>query len=51
MRIQHHKPAARGVNQLMYIGDDGTSMEGATGTLSLKLAIGAVVVWLLMKSR
>lgn len=53
MRLQHHKPAARGVNQLMYVGDDGTSVERATGMLSTpaKVAIGVVVVWLLLGAR
>lgn len=53
MRLQHHKPAARGVSQLMYVGDDGTSAERATGNLSMptKLAIGALVVWLLLGAR
>ncbi len=52
MRVHHNKPAARGVSQLMYVGDDGTSMEGATGmSLPMKLAIGAVVAWLLLGGR
>jgi len=53
MRLQHHKPAARGVTQLMYVGDDGTSTERATGTLTMpaKMAIGALVVWLLLGAR
>jgi len=48
MQITHHKPAARGVSQLMYVGDD-QAVEGATAPLSLpvKLAIAAGVAWLL----
>jgi hypothetical protein len=52
MQIVHHKPAARGVNQLMYVGDD-QAVEGATSTMSLpvKTAIVAVIGWLLFRRR
>jgi hypothetical protein len=48
MKITYHKPAARGVDQLMYVGDDA-AVESATGGLStpVKLAITAVAAWLL----
>ncbi len=50
MKITYHKPAARGVDQLMYVGDDA-AVESATGALSLsmpvKVAIAAVAAWLL----
>jgi hypothetical protein len=48
MKITYHKPAARGVDQLMYVGDDA-AVESATGGLSMpaKLAIVAVAAWLL----
>jgi hypothetical protein len=48
MRLTHHKPAARGVNQLMYVGDD-QAVESATGALStpVKVAIAVVIGWLL----
>lgn len=52
MQITHHKPAARGVSQLMYVGDD-QAVESATAPLSLpvKLAIAAVLGWLLFSRR
>jgi len=52
IRITHHKPAARGVNQLMYVGDD-QAVEGATGGVStpVKVAIAVVVGWLLFGGR
>ncbi len=48
MKITYHKPAARGVDQLMYVGDDA-AVESATGGLSMpvKVAIAAVAAWLL----
>ncbi len=48
MRITHHKPMARGVNMLMYVGDD-QAVESATGALStpVKVALAVVVGWLL----
>lgn len=50
MRLHQQKPAARGVNQLMYLSDDGTSMETATNVpMPLKIAIGAIVAWLLLR--
>lgn len=53
MQIVNHKPAARGVSQLMYVGDD-QAVEHATGGLStpVKLAIaGALAWWLLFRRR
>jgi hypothetical protein len=51
MQIVHHKPAARGVNQLMYVGDD-QAVEGATSmSLPVKLAIAAVIAWLVLGKR
>jgi hypothetical protein len=50
MKLHHHKPAARGVNQLMYVGDDqAVESATATGALStpVKVAIAVVVGWLL----
>lgn len=48
MKITHHKPFARGVNQLMYVGDDA-AVESATGGWStpVKVVIAAVAAWLL----
>jgi hypothetical protein len=52
MQIVHHKPAARGVSQLMYVGDD-QAVEGATSAISLpvKIAIAAAIGWLLLRSK
>jgi hypothetical protein len=48
VKITYHKPAASGVNQLMYVGDDA-AVESATGGLSMpvKVAIAAVAAWIL----
>lgn len=47
MRITHHKPAARGVNQLMYVGDD-QAVENAVSVLTpVKIAVLVAVGWLL----
>lgn len=47
MKIERHKPAARGVNQLMYVGDD-QAPEQATGSLPgvAKIALVVVGAWL-----
>lgn len=51
MQVVQHKPAARGVNQLMYVGDD-QAVESATAlSLPVKLAIAAAVAWLLFGRR
>lgn len=52
MQIVHHKPAAKGVSQLMYVGDD-QAVEGATSAMSLpvKVAIVAALGWLLFRGR
>lgn len=49
MPVHHNRPAARGVNQLMYVGDDAAT----TGSLSMpvKLAIAAVIGWLILGAR
>jgi hypothetical protein len=47
MHLVRHPPAARGVSQLMYVGDD-QAVERATGvSLPIKLAIAAAIGWLL----
>lgn len=52
MRIHHHKPAARGVSQLMYVGDDGMAAENSTGmSTPIKLALAAVAIWMLLGAR
>ncbi len=44
MQVVHHSPVARGVNQLMYVGDVETS-GFSLSSLPVKLALGAAVVW------
>lgn len=51
MQIVHHKPAARGVTQLMYVGDD-QAVEQATGvSLGVKVGVVLVLGWLLFGRR
>jgi hypothetical protein len=52
MRVTHEKPFARGVTQLMYVGDDA-ALEGSTAEIStpIKVAIVAVIGWLLLRRR
>lgn len=52
MKIERHKAAARGVSQLMYVGDD-QAPEQATASLSTatKVALAAVAAWLLLGAR
>ena len=48
MKIVHHKPAARGVSQLMYVGDDAATAT----TLNLPMiALIAVAGWFLCRSK
>jgi hypothetical protein len=51
MQVIQHKPVARGVTQLMYVGDD-QAVEQATG-VSLPVKVGVVLVlgWLLFARR
>jgi len=49
MRIEHHKPAARGVNQLMYVGDDAATAP--SGIPVLTIALVAAAAWLLLSGR
>ncbi len=52
MRLTHHKPAARGVNQLMYVGDDQAVESAASGMpASVKVAVAVVVGWLLLGTK
>lgn len=48
MQIIQHKPAARGVNQLMYVGDADVSSGLSTGA---KIAIAIALGWLLLRKR
>jgi hypothetical protein len=55
MQITHHKPAARGVTQLMYVGDD-QAVETATqpptklaALLALTVIVGAG--WMLLQGK
>ena len=52
MQIEHHKPAARGVSQLMYVGDDQAT-ENSAGSLPtvVKVALVAAAAWLLLGAR
>lgn len=52
MKIERHKPVARGVNQLMYVGDD-QAVESASSTWSLPMTIAAIAAaaWLLWGRR
>lgn len=49
MRIVHHKPAARGVSQLMYVGDDAATAP--TLNLPMTVALIAVVAWFFCRSK
>lgn len=46
MRIEHHKPVARGVDKLMYVGDVPPSYSSTS-----PLVIGAALLigWLLLR--
>jgi hypothetical protein len=47
MQVIQHKAAARGVSQLMYVGDD-QAVEQATGVPTLvKVGVVLVIGWLL----
>ena len=48
MQITRHKPAVRGVSQLMYVGDvDDRPMVINVGPL----AIAALLAWLILRKR
>ncbi len=47
MQITHHKPAARGVNQLMYVGDVVDPPTVSPLTVAIVLALG----WFLLGRR
>lgn len=50
MQIVHHKPAARGVNQLMYVGDaEVTPALTPSGAVIAKIALLAGLAWLLLR--
>lgn len=50
MKIINHKPYARGVSQLMYVGDS-EAVEKATSTNVLGIGLAALVLWLLVTER
>lgn len=52
VRVTQHAPAARGVTQLMYVGDDQAveSAIAAPGTL-VALAVIGVIGWLVFGGR
>lgn len=47
MQIIQHKPAARGVSQLMYVGD----VEVSAVPLGVKIGIAIALGWLLLRKR
>jgi len=48
MQIIHHAPAARGVNQLMYVGDVA---EPPAIPVAVKIAVVLAVGWLVLRRR
>jgi hypothetical protein len=42
MQIEYHKPAARGVATLMYVGDDQAVERAVAAPNSLETALGAL---------
>ncbi len=51
MQITHHKPAARGVSQLMYVGDDSAVESATMLSWPVKAALALGVAWLLLRKR
>lgn len=51
MQITHHKPAARGVSQLMYVGDDGAVESALQIPLLAKAALALGALWWLFGRR
>lgn len=49
MNIINHRPAARGVSQLMYVGDVDTSAHPLSTVA--KVALAALAAWLLLGRR
>lgn len=52
MQITHDRKVARGVTQLMYVGDDGTPVaSGKAKAVKIGVAVGiaALVYWLATK--
>jgi hypothetical protein len=47
VQIVHHKPAARGVSQLMYVGD----ADLPTLPIQIKVAIAIAIGWFLLRRR
>jgi hypothetical protein len=51
MKIVNHRPASRGVTQLMYVGDD-EAVDGATSSMSKGLlAVLAVIAGAILLTR
>ncbi len=50
MQITRHRPAASGVNQLMYVGDDAATAPAAGVSLTT-LTIVVLGAWLLLGRR
>ena len=53
MKVETSPPAARGVNQLMYVGDDQASAATHIASPSVLVAIGAIALvgWLVFGGR
>lgn len=51
MQITHHKPVARGVSQLMYVGDDQAVERALAIPTWLTIAAIGVLGFLAFKSR
>ena len=46
MQVKHHRPVARGVSQLMYVGDVAEPTEAPWWA---KVAVAALALWLVTR--
>jgi hypothetical protein len=51
MKIVHHKPYARGVSQLMYVGDSEAVDKALIEKKVIGLGLAAFVLWLLVTEK
>jgi hypothetical protein len=51
MRVVNHRPAARGVSQLMYVGDDHAVESAVSVSTPVKIAVVIVIAWLVLGRR
>ncbi len=49
MRVTYHKPAARGVSQLMYVGDDEAT-AGPAWPKAVQYAVIGLLGWMMWRS-